>query len=44
LALVLEVGIDGLFNHVDREIGDAILENEILRRINAAFWRGAEGQ
>jgi hypothetical protein len=41
-ALGLEVGTDGLFNHVDRDLGDARLESEILRRITAAFWRGAE--
>jgi hypothetical protein len=42
--VVLEVGTDGLFNHVDRDLGDTTLESEILRRINAAFWRMAEGQ
>jgi hypothetical protein len=41
--VVLEVGTDGLFNHVDRDIGDRTLEDEILRRIHAAFWQGAEG-
>lgn len=41
--VVLEVGTDGLFNHVDRDLGDSKLEDEILRRINAAFWRGARG-
>ena len=40
--VVLEVGTDGLFNHVDRDLGDAPLESEILRRIHAAFWRGAK--
>ena len=38
--VVLEVGTDGLFNHVDRDLGDATIGNEILRRISAAFWRG----
>lgn len=42
--VVLEVGTDGLFNHVDRDLGDARLESEILRRITAAFWREAEGR
>jgi hypothetical protein len=42
-ALGLEVGTDGFFNHVDRDLGDARLECEILRRITAAFWRGAMG-
>ncbi len=42
LALGLEVGTDGLFNHVDRDLGDSKLEDAILRRINAAFWWGAK--
>jgi glutathione synthase/RimK-type ligase-like ATP-grasp enzyme len=42
--VVLEVGTDGLFNHVDRDLGDAMFETEILRRINAAFWLRTEGQ
>jgi hypothetical protein len=41
--VVLEVGTDGLFNHVDRDLGDARLESEMLRRITAAFWRRAMG-
>ncbi len=41
--VVLEVGTDGLFNHVDRDLGDATLETDILRRINAAFWLRARG-
>jgi hypothetical protein len=36
--LVLEVGTDGLFNHVDRELGQPELELEIQRRIANAFW------
>jgi len=40
--VVLEVGTDGLFNHIDRDLGDVRLESEILRRITAAFWRGAK--
>ena len=40
--VVLEAGTDGLFNHVDRDLGDTTLEGEILRRINAAFWRMAK--
>jgi hypothetical protein len=36
--LVLEVGTDGVFNHVDRDIGDANMEREIQRRIAEAFW------
>jgi glutathione synthase/RimK-type ligase-like ATP-grasp enzyme len=39
--VVLEVGTDGLYNHVDRELGDAELEGEISRRIADAFWRKA---
>lgn len=37
--LVLEVGTDGIFNHVDRNIGNAALEAEIGRRIADAFFR-----
>ena len=36
--LVLEVGSDGIFNHVDRDIGIASLEREIQHRIAEAFW------
>jgi glutathione synthase/RimK-type ligase-like ATP-grasp enzyme len=36
--LVLEVGTDGLFNHVDRDLGCPELEREILRRIAESFW------
>ncbi|MBP3959539.1 hypothetical protein J8F10_30210 [Gemmata sp. G18] len=36
--VALEVGTDGLVNHVDRALGDADMENEIQRRIAAAFW------
>src|SRR5262249_2687087 len=36
--VVLEVGTDGLVNHVDRELGDPELEWEIQRRIAEAFW------
>jgi glutathione synthase/RimK-type ligase-like ATP-grasp enzyme len=39
--LVLEVGTDGLFNHVDRELHDPELEQEIQRRIAEAFWAQA---
>lgn len=35
--LVLEVGTDGIFNHVDRNIGNSDLEIEINQRIAAAF-------
>jgi glutathione synthase/RimK-type ligase-like ATP-grasp enzyme len=35
--LVLEVGTDGLFNHVDRDLGIPSLEAEILRRVAATF-------
>ena len=37
--VVLEVGTDGMFNHVDRELGLPDLEREIQRRVAAAFWR-----
>ncbi len=36
--LVLEVGTDGIFNHVDRNIDNANLEQEILEKIAVAFW------
>jgi len=39
--VVLEVGTDGLFNHVDRDIGDPDLEREMDQRIALAFWRAA---
>lgn len=39
--LVLEVGTDGLFNHVDREIGDPAFENVLLQKIMKAFWQEA---
>ena len=35
--LVLEVGTDGIFNHVDRQIGNLALEKEINNRIADAF-------
>lgn len=37
--LVLEVGTDGVFNHVDRDLGLPDLEQEIERRIAEAFWQ-----
>ncbi len=40
--VVLEVGTDGLFNHVDRDIGDSNFERHIDERIAAAFWRAAK--
>lgn len=40
--VVLEVGTDGMFNHVDRELGLPDLEREIQRRIAEAFWARAE--
>lgn len=36
--LVLEVGTDGIFNHVDRNIDNGLLEKEILEKIALAFW------
>ena len=36
--LVLEVGTDGMFNHVDRNLGLPELELEIQRRVAASFW------
>jgi hypothetical protein len=37
--LALEVGTDGLANHVDRALGDATTETEVARRIAEAFWK-----
>lgn len=39
--VVLEVGTDGLFNHVDRDLGDEDLEKELSRRIAESFWSAA---
>lgn len=40
--VVLEVGTDGLFNHVDRDLGDQDFERELHRRIATAFWKTAQ--
>lgn len=37
--VVLEVGTDGMFNHVDRDLGNSPMEEEIQRRIAIAFWK-----
>ena len=39
--VVLEVGADGIFNHVDRDIGDSSLESELDERLASAFWKSA---
>jgi len=39
--VVLEVGTDGLYNHVDRELNNPRLKAELLERIAAAFWHKA---
>lgn len=39
--VALEVGTDGIFNHIDREIGDAELEGELQFRVANAFWSAA---
>lgn len=36
--IVLEVGTDGMFNHVDRALGLPDLEQELQRRVAEAFW------
>lgn len=36
--VVLEVGTDGMFNHVDRDLGLPGLERELQRRVAEAFW------
>lgn len=40
--VVLEVGTDGLFNHVDRDLGDQDFEQELHRRIADSFWKAAQ--
>lgn len=40
--VVLEVGTDGLFNHVDRDLGDHDFERELHQRIADAFWKAAQ--
>jgi hypothetical protein len=40
--LVLEVGTDGMFNHVDRDLGLPELQLEIQRRVAEAFWSRSE--
>jgi glutathione synthase/RimK-type ligase-like ATP-grasp enzyme len=42
--LALEVGTDGVYNHVDRDLGLPTLEEEIDRRVAAAFWRSLGGE
>jgi glutathione synthase/RimK-type ligase-like ATP-grasp enzyme len=42
--VVLEVGTDGLFNHVDRDLGLPELEREIQRRIADSFWKRVGGR
>jgi hypothetical protein len=37
--VALEVGTDGLVNHVDRALGDAATEAEVARRLAEAFWK-----
>lgn len=36
--VVLEVGTDGMFNHVDRDLGLPEMELELQRRVAEAFW------
>lgn len=36
--VVLEVGTDGMFNHVDRELGLPNVEHELQWRVAEAFW------
>lgn len=37
--VALEVGTDGLFNYVDRELDSPKFEGELFAKIAAAFWR-----
>lgn len=39
--VVLEVGTDGLYNHVDRDLGDEDLERELRQRVADSFWSAA---
>jgi len=39
--VVLEVGTDGIFNHVDRDLEDPSLESELDARVASAFWKCA---
>jgi hypothetical protein len=36
--VVLEVGTDGMFNHVDRDLGLPEVEQDLQRRVAEAFW------
>lgn len=36
--LALEVGTDGVFNHVDRDLDNPSLEEELNRKLAEAFW------
>jgi hypothetical protein len=36
--VVLEVGTDGIFTQVDRDLGDPTFEQELLARIRDSFW------
>ena len=40
--LALEVGTDGIANHVDRDIGDAQFEKDLSQHIADAFWKSAQ--
>lgn len=42
--VVLEVGTDGMFNHVDRDLGLPELEREIQRQVAEAFWSRVGGR
>lgn len=39
--LALEVGTDGLHNHVDRDLGDPVFERILSERVSTAFWERA---
>jgi hypothetical protein len=36
--LVLEVGTDGLFDPVDRDLGGPASRRELMDRVHASFW------
>lgn len=38
--LVLEIGTDGVANHVDRDFDSRTLNDELDERLAAAFWKG----
>lgn len=42
--LVLEVGTDGVYNHVDRDLGNPALIDELNDQVARAFWRWVDAR